>query len=68
MEDTKCSTLTFFNDNLDYVFKELNCAAKVNLAFGFALKSNGDGMCRYFNITRTVPLSRGRNLYVHKLI
>ena len=36
------------NDNLDYVFKELNCAAKVNLAFLFVLKNLEDGMCRYF--------------------
>ena len=36
------------NDKLDYVFKELNCAAKVYLAFGFVLKNIEDGMCRYF--------------------
>ena len=36
------------NDKLDYVFKELNCAAKVNLAFGFVLKNFKDGMCSYF--------------------
>ena len=35
-------------DKLDYVFKELKCAAKVNLAFGFVLKNIEDGMCRYF--------------------
>ena len=33
---------------LDYVFKELKCAAKVNIAFGFVLKNIEDGMCRYF--------------------
>ena len=36
------------NDKLDYVFKELKCAAKVNLGFGFVLKNIEDGMCRYF--------------------
>ena len=34
-------------DKLDYVFKELKCAAKVNLAFRFFLKIIGDGLCRY---------------------
>ena len=29
---------TLLEDNLDYVFKEQKCAAKVNLAFGLALK------------------------------
>ena len=36
------------NDKLDYVFKELKGAAKVNIAFGFVLKNIQDGMCRYF--------------------
>ena len=36
------------NDKLDYVFKELKCAAKINLASGFVLKNIEDGMCRYF--------------------
>ena len=36
------------NDKLDYVFKELKCAAKVYLAFVFVLKNTEDGMCRYF--------------------
>ena len=40
---------SLLNDKLDYVFKELNCAAKVNLAFGFVLKKVEDGMCRYFH-------------------
>ena len=29
--------ISLLNDKLDYVFKELKCAAKVNLAFGFVL-------------------------------
>ena len=49
--------ISLLNDNLDYLFKELKCAAKVNLAFGFVLKNFEDGMCRYFyaheNITIT---------------
>ena len=36
------------NDKLDYVFKELKCAAKVNLAFGFVLENVEDGSSRYF--------------------
>ena len=36
------------NDKLDYVFKELKCAAKFNLALGNVLKNIEDGMCRYF--------------------
>ena len=40
--------MSLLNDKLDYVFKGLKCAAKVNLAFGFVLKKIEDGMCRYF--------------------
>ena len=40
--------ISLLNDKLDYVFNELKCAAKVNLAFGFVLKNIEDGMCRYF--------------------
>ena len=40
--------VSLLNDKLDYVFKELKCAAKVNFAFGFVLKNIEDGMCRYF--------------------
>ena len=40
--------ISLLNDELDYVFKGLKCAAKVNIAFGFVLKNIEDGMCRYF--------------------
>ena len=40
--------MSWFNDKLDYVYKELKCAAKVNLAFGFVLKNVEDASCRYF--------------------
>ena len=40
--------ISLLNDTLDYVFKELKCSAKVNIAFGFVLKNIEDGMCRYF--------------------
>ena len=40
--------MCLLNDKLDYVFKELKCAAKFNLAFGFVLKNTEHGMCRYF--------------------
>ena len=39
---------SLINKKLDLVFKGLNCAAKVNLAFGFVLKYVEDGSCRYF--------------------
>ena len=40
--------ISLLNDKLDYVLRELKCAAKVNLSFGFILKNVEDGMCRYF--------------------
>ena len=40
--------MSLLDDKLVYVFKELKCAAKVNLAFGFVLKNFEGGMCRYF--------------------
>ena len=40
--------MSLLNDKLDYVFKELKCAAKVNIAFGFVPNNFEDGMCRYF--------------------
>ena len=40
--------MSLLNDKQDYLFKELKCAAKVNLAFGFVLKNVKDGSCRYF--------------------
>ena len=36
------------NSKLDYVFHQLRCAAKINLAFGFVLKKIEDASCRYF--------------------
>ena len=40
--------MSLLNEKLDYVFKELKCAAKVNLVFGFVLKNNEGGVCGYF--------------------
>ena len=40
--------ISSLNDKLGYVFKELKCAANVNIAFGFDLENIEDGMCRYF--------------------
>ena len=40
--------MSLLNDKLDYVFKELKSAAKVNIAFEFVLKIIEDGLCRYF--------------------
>ena len=36
------------NKKVDYVFKGLKCAAKVNLSVGLVLKNIEDGMCSYF--------------------
>ena len=36
------------NKKMNLLFKGLNCAAKVNLAFGFVLKNVEDGSYRYF--------------------
>ena len=53
MEDTESSPfvmssldLSFLNDELDYVLKELKCAANVNHAFVFVVENIEDGMCR----------------------
>ena len=40
--------ISLLNDKLDYVINKLKCAAKLNLAFEFVLKSIEDEMCRYF--------------------
>ena len=44
-----CFDIPLLNDKLDYVFKELKCAAKINLAIGFILIKIEDGLCRYFH-------------------
>ena len=55
------------NKKLDLVFKALNCAAKVNFAFGFVLKNVANGSCIYFfMLTRTIRSWRGRNFCVHQ--
>ena len=41
--------LSLLNDELHYVFKQLKCAAKVNLAFGFVPKKAENRSFRYFN-------------------
>ena len=61
-------SISLLNDKLDYVFKELKCAAKVILAFGFVLKNVEDGSSRYFYAHENNQLWRIRNLCVHKLI
>ena len=40
---------TIVNEKLDHFFKNVKCAAKVNLAFGFILKNIEDGGFRYFD-------------------
>ena len=48
--------ISLLNDKLDYIFKELKCAAKVNLAFGFVPKTIEDGMCRYVYAHETIAI------------
>ena len=40
--------MSLLNDKLDFVFKELKCAAKVNFTFEFVLKNVEHGSCRKF--------------------
>ena len=49
------------NSKLDYVFQQLKCAAKINLAFGFVLKNIEDASCRYFLHTRITLCWRSLN-------
>ena len=60
--------MSLLNDKLNYVFKELKCAAKVNLAFGFVLKNIEDGLCRYFYAHENITFMERSNLCVRKLI
>ena len=56
------------NDKLDYVIKELRCAAKVNIAFGTFLKILRMECADTFMLTRTILLWGSRNLCVHQTI
>ena len=59
---------SLIDKKLDLVFEGLECAAKVNFAFGFVLKNVKDGSCRYFYAHQKIQLWRGRNLCVHRTI
>ena len=54
--------MSLLNDKLDYVLKELKCAAKVNLAFGFILRNFEDGIYRYFYATENNAIKEKSNL------
>ena len=60
--------LSLLNDKLDYVFKELKCAAKLNLHLDSFWKTLNMECVDTFTLTTTIILWRGRNLCVHKLI
>ena len=60
--------MSLLNDKLDYVFKELKCAAKVNVAFGFVQKNIQDGMCRHFYAHENNTIMERASLCVPKLI
>ena len=48
IENGRQRVFNFVMSSFDYVFKELKCAAKGNLAFVFVLKNVEDRSCRYF--------------------
>ena len=48
MEIGRHRDVSLLNDELNYVFNEMKCAAKVNIPFGFVLKKIEDGVSRYF--------------------
>ena len=50
------STTLFLNENLDHVFSQLKCVAKVNLAFGFVLKNFEAERVAAFVYTDTIRL------------
>ena len=52
----KLSMKQSWKEKLDHFFNNLNCAAKVNLAFGFNLKNIEDGGFRYFYANRNNTL------------
>ena len=55
--------MCLLNDKLDYVFKELNCAAEVSLAFGVVLENiRSDGMCRYFYAHENITIMEREKL------
>ena len=60
--------IPLLNDKLDYVFKEMKCAAKVNLAFGFVLKTMRMECVDTFTLMRTILFWKDLNLCVHRLI
>ena len=44
------------SEKLNTVFEKLNCAGNLNVAFGFLLKSEEDGTCRYYCALKNNPL------------
>ena len=60
--------VSLLKDKLDYIVKELKCAAKVNLAFGVVLKTLGMECVDTFTLTRTILLWKELNLCLHKSI
>ena len=59
--------MSFLNDKLDYVFKELKCAAKINLAFGFVLKIIEDGMYgKFYAHENNTIMKRAKLVYTSR--
>ena len=59
--------MSLLNNKLEYVFKELKSAAKVNFAFGLVLKKLRMEFLDTYTLTRTILLWSSQNLCVHKL-
>ena len=57
---------TIVSEKLDHFFENVECAAKVNLAFGFILKNIEDGRFRYFYAHKNnTPLDRSKFVSTH---
>ena len=57
---------SLINQKLALVFKGLECAAKLNLAFGFFSQKLKMDRIDIFRLTRTIRSWRGRNLCAHQ--
>ena len=56
---------SFLNEKLDHLLKQLKCAAKVNLVFGFALRNIEYGTCRHFNANENnTVMERSKLVYI----
>ena len=55
---------SILNEKLDHVFNQLQCRAKVNLAFEFVLRNIEDATCRYFYAHENITVVEKSNKLV----